>query len=442
MRGHVRQVPGCKTWWAIYELGRQPAQRCNVCNTRFWIDRRPLKECPKCGGVLVERSERRQATRSGFKTKKEAENALNDLLSELQHGTYVAPVKMTLAEFLKDEWLPAIRHTVRPTTLAGYECNIAAHLTYGFGATQLAKLTPSALNRFYGKLLSEPRMSRKKPKEKDEKKETTVADSPETEVKPKPLSPTTVRHIHALLHRALGDAVKWGKLPKNPADGASPPRTTRNPSEMKTWSAKEVKTFLTQTRESQLGPLWHVLATTGMRRGEALGLHWADVDLDGGAGAGPAIRVRQALVSAGYKVSVSEPKSPRGRRVVPLDPVTVAALKEWQERQQAQAEEWDDLWTVSGLVFTREDGIAWHPDRVTKLFGKAVVASKLPRIRLHDLRHTHATLALGTNIHPKVVSDRLGHSTVAFTLDVYSHCVPALAQDAADKVAALVFAAD
>jgi integrase len=122
--------------------------------------------------------------------------------------------------------------------------------------------------------------------------------------------------------------------------------------------------------------------------------------------------------------------------------VTVTILKEWQERQQAQAKDWEELWTDTGLVFTRENGTAWHPDRVSKLFEQAVFASKLPRIRLHDLHHTHATLALGTNIHPKVVSDRLGHSTVAFTLDVYSHCVPALAQDTAGKVAAPVFAAE
>jgi integrase len=430
-----------KTWQLIYELGEQSAQRCVDCRKRFWVERRPLEVCPSCGAQLVLGVERRQGCRSGFRTKKEAETALNDVLGELQHGTYVQPARITLAEFLNDEWLPAIEHTVRPTTLVGYRCNVAAHLTYGFGATPLQKLTPSAINRLYIKLLSEPRMSRKKPKDKP--KEEDKKESAEPEEQPKPLSPTTVRHIHALLHRALGDAVRWGKLQRNPADAADPPRKSLTATnEMKSWSAKQLHTFLDAVKDERLGPLWHVLATTGMRRGEALGLRWADVDLDGMRGTGPTISVRQALVSAGYQVSFSEPKTQKGRRTIALDAGTVSVLSEWRDRQEAEAEEWGKLWTATGLAFTRENGTAWHPDRVSKLFEEAVLASKLPRIRLHDLRHTHATLALGTNIHPKVVSERLGHSTVAFTLDVYSHCIPALAQDAADRVAALVFAAE
>ena len=294
MRGHVRQPPGMKTWQAIYDLGEQSAQRCESCGRRFWIERRPLKECPRCGGKLQERRERRQACKSGFLTKKEAEIALNDILGSLQHGTYVQPVKVTLAEFLKEEWLPAIEYTMRPTTLVGYRCMIAAHLSHGLGATPLQKLTPSAINRFYGKLLTEPRTSRRKPKEK----EKTKAIEPESELKP--LSATTVRHIHALLHRALGDAVRWGKLQRNPCDAADPPRMSRiGTSEMKSWSAKELQTFLSMTKDDRLNPLWHALATTGMRRGEALGLRWADVDVDGVNGTGPLLMVRQALVSAG-----------------------------------------------------------------------------------------------------------------------------------------------
>jgi len=440
MRGHVRQPPGMKTWQLIYELGEHSAQRCVDCRKRFWVERRPLDECPRCGGQLVQRVERRQGCRSGFRTKKDAEAALNDLLGELQHGTYVQPAKITLAEFLSGEWLPAIEHTVRPTTLVGYRCNIAAHLTYGFGATPLHKLTPSAINRFYGKLLTEPRVSRKKPGDKPKKDHGKEPAEPEKQ--PMPLSPTTIRHIHALLHRALGDAVRWGKLQRNPADGADPPRPMRSDAnEMKSWSAMQLRTFLDMTSDERLGSLWHILASTGMRRGEALGLRWTDVDLDGGNATGPAIHVRQALVSAGYKVSFSDPKTQRGRRTIALDLRTVSVLREWRDRQQGEAEDWGELWTDTGLVFTRENGTAWHPDRVSKVFKDAVKASGLPRIRLHDLRHTHATIAFGANVHPKVVSDRLGHSTVAFTLDVYSHCIPALGRDAADRVAALVFAA-
>jgi integrase len=128
--------------------------------------------------------------------------------------------------------------------------------------------------------------------------------------------------------------------------------------------------------------------------------------------------------------------------MIALDAGTVTVLREWRERQEAEAKDLGPLWTDTGLVFTREDGTAWHPDRISKLFERAVSASGLPRIRLHDLRHTHATLALEASISPRLVADRLGHSTVAFTLDVYSHCIPDVARDAAEKIAALVAAAE
>jgi integrase len=319
-----------------------------------------------CGGQLILRLERRQGCRSGFRTKKEAETALTDILGDLQHGTYVQPAKISLAEFLKQEWLPAIEHTVRPTALVGYRCIIAAHLTYDFAATPLQKLTPSAINRLYGKLLLEPRVSRKKQieKPKDKPKEEDKRKPAAPEEQPKPLSPTTVRHIHALLHRALGDAVRWGMLQRNPADAADPPRLSRvGKSEIKTWSPKQLKEFLSKTKGERLNPLWHTLATTGTRRGEALGLRWDDVDLDGTNGTGPLLKVRQALVSAGYKTCLSDPKTSRGRRAIALDAGTVAVLKEWGEVQQAERKHRGKLWIDAGLVFTRENGAAWHPGR-------------------------------------------------------------------------------
>lgn len=434
MRGHVRRPAGMKTWQVIYELGDQQAQRCQNCGKRFWVERRRLRVCPACGGELKERLERRQGCKSGYRTKKEAETALNDILGTIQNGTYVQPAKITVREFLEEQWLPAITPTVRATTLVGYKCLISAHLIPGLGSTLLQKLTPSAINTFYGKLLSEPRASRKKPKEEDKEKPVEPEDPP------KPLSATTVRHVHMTLHRALRDAVRWGLLQQNPADKADPPAArVTEANEMKTWSAKELKKFLEATKDDRLHPLWRTLASTGMRRGEALGLRWSDVDLGANR---PSLMVRQALVAAGYEVGFSEPKTKRGRRTIWLDSQTVETLEVWRDVQDGERRSNPELWTETGLVFTRENGTAWHPDRISKLFEEAVSASRLPRIRLHDLRHTHATIALGASIHPKVVSDRLGHSTVSFTLDVYSHCIPALAQDAADKIARLVASAD
>ena len=174
---------------------------------------------------------------------------------------------------------------------------------------------------------------------------------------------------------------------------------------------------------------------TGMRRGEALGLRWEDVDLEAGR-----LSVRRALIPNGKVVVVSEPKTARGRRSIALDPATVEVLKS-QAAGQLEDQAKSTAWIEGGLVFTKEDGEAWHPEVVSRLFRQAVKRSMLPAIRLHDLRHTHATLALRAGIHPKVVSERLGHATIAITLDTYSHAIPAMQEEAAVLIADLVMAA-
>ena len=174
---------------------------------------------------------------------------------------------------------------------------------------------------------------------------------------------------------------------------------------------------------------------TGMRRGEAIGLRWSDVDLEAGR-----IAVRRALVPNDREVFVSEPKTVKGRRVIAIDQGTVEVLKGQAARQLEEQGKWDEAWVETGLVFTQENGAALDPEAVTRYFRRAVKESMLPPIRLHDLRHTHATLALQAGIHPKVVSERLGHATVSITLDTYSHAIPAMQEEAAALIAGLVFA--
>lgn len=242
-------------------------------------------------------------------------------------------------------------------------------------------------------------------------------------------------HIHATLHRALRDAVRWGRLTRNPAEYAVPPRASAlRSSELKTWSAEQLADFLEHVRPDRLYAAWVLAATTGLRRGELLGLHWSDIDLDEAR-----LSVRRSLVSVGYAVRISEPKTRRGRRQIALDKTTVSALLGHRRRQMQERLSWGPAWVDSGFVFTKEDGTPLHPDRFTKLFAQRVKSSGLPRIRLHDLRHTHATLALQAGRHPKVVSERLGHANVSITLDVYRDVIPAMQKEAADLVAELVF---
>jgi integrase len=139
-------------------------------------------------------------------------------------------------------------------------------------------------------------------------------------------------------------------------------------------------------------------------------------------------------------VIVSEPKTARGRRSIALDPETVEVLKAQAASQLAEQQQWGEAWTDTGYIFTKEDGTPYHPEIVSRYFRQAVKEAKLPKIRPHDLRHTHATLALRAGIHPKVVSERLGHATVSITLDTYSHAIPALQEEAAVLIAGLVFA--
>ena len=408
MRGHLRKR---RTWEYILELGPQPAQRCARCGRRHWVEGRERKTCPACSGDLRETSERRQRCQAGFATRKVAQAALTTVLCGLESGACCERKDVTLGEFLREEWLLAIESTIRSTTHASYATHIQKHILPSLGQVKLQKLTPVMINSLYAQLL----------------KDGKVCGSGG-------LSANSVRRVHATLHRALNDAVRWDRLFRNPCDAADPPRVGADREERtQAWTSLELRQFLKAVRNERLYPLWLTLAMTGLRRGEALALRWSDVDLERAR-----LSVRRSLVPINGTVEVHEPKTSRGRRLVALDPFTVSVVRAWCRRQKEERLEWGPAWTDSGLAFTRPDGKLIHPERVSKAFRAAVKRTGLPQIHLHDLRNTHATLALAAGIHPKVVSDRLGHSTVAITLDIYSHAIPALSEEAAATVAALV----
>jgi integrase len=348
--------------------------------------------------------------KAGFASKREAQEALTQVLASISTGTHIEPSKVLMSEFMTGEWLPAIRATIRPTTYLSYQGHVECHIIPALGTLPLQHVSAAHINAFYSRLLSDGRGHDKGG-----------------------LSPATVRRVHATLHRALHDAVRWNRLVKNPVDAADPPRVTSTDLEMKVWSAKELKVFLASERESRLYPLWLTLATTGMRRGEVLGLRWQDVDLEART-----VSIRQTRVMTGYQPLLSTPKTRRGKRLVALDGATVATLREHRRRQKEERLAAGPLWKDSGFVFTKEDGEPYHPERVSRLFQGAAKRAGLPRIRLHDLRHSYATLAPASGVHPKVISERLGHASIAITLDTYSHAVPALSEEAAERVAALV----
>ena len=240
----------------------------------------------------------------------------------------------------------------------------------------------------------------------------------------RPLSPKTVRYVHTTLRRALRDAVADGLVARNVAAQARAPRARRV--ELHTWTAVQVGTFLASVREDRLYPAWLLLATLGIRRGELLGLRWIDADLTTGR-----IAIRHTLVMVDGKPAMAEPKTAKGRRSLTLEPVVLDALRAHRTRQAAERLAWGADYTDSGLVITTEDGRPMHPETLSGLFVRQAKQAGLPQIRLHDLRHSVASILLARGVHPKVVSELLGHATIALTLDTYSHIIPSLQQEAA-----------
>ena len=410
MRGHIRRR-GEHSYEYIVDVGTAVAQRCQACNRRFWLERKPKTCCPRCGGELTETEERRRAIKGGFATRKECETALAKILAALEAQTFTPPTKVTVKQFLRDEWLPTVKGSLRPTAYASYAMLTREHILPRLGALQLQKLSPAAINGLYAELLEQGRVYGEGG-----------------------LSASSVRRVHAVLHKACRDAVRWGRLASNPVSCADPPKASSAQEEkLRVWNAEQLGSFLGSVESDRLFALWRLLAATGMRRGEALGLAWEDVDMEGGS-----VTIRRAWIPVNGVAQFSEPKSRRSRRTIALDPVTLEALKMHAARQADEQRHWLEGLVETDFVFTRPDGRLLVPWMVSRAFREHAASAMLPAIPLHGLRHSYATLALSSGVNPRIVSARLGHATVALTLDVYSHVLPQADREAADRIAALL----
>ena len=317
------------------------------------------------------------------------------------HAAGVTTDRLTVGAYLT-EWLELQRARVEPSTASSYAGVVANHLVPSLGTTTLEELRVTQIEALYARLLVDP--------------------GP----RGRPLSLRTVRYVHAVLHKALADAVRTELLARNVADRATVPKRDHGrpqaPRELRCWTAEQLRAFLDQTAGSPYGLLWRVAAATGLRRGELLGLRWDDLDLDGRT-----LTVRRALTFVDGEPRFKRPKTSR-TRTLRLDTTTLGFLALHRVAAEGDA---------CGLVFNHE-GEPIDPMTVTLAFRQAVARSGLPRIRLHDLRHTHATLLLAGGVPVKVVSERLGHATIALTLDIYAHVLPAMDGDAADRFGALL----
>lgn len=358
-------------------------------------------------GIEGATGKRRQMLRQGFGTKRQAETALTEMVHASDNGGLVARSTLRLGTFL-DDWVESQSQRLRPTTLHSYRI-ATGHVDKVLGRATLQSLNALQIEKFYA--------------------EMGVSGGS----KGTGLAAKTVRNIHVVIRKALSDAERLGLVQRNVASAARPPVAVRP--EFATWSSSEVREFFDTAKIDRLFAAFVLSATTGMRRGEVLGMRWNDVDFDAAQ-----LAVVQTITTAANKVIVSPPKTPRSRRTIYLDAQTLKVLREHRRKQSEERLAAGPTWVGSNtLLFTNEVGELVRPDLLTRTFTRLSRTAGLPIIRLHDLRHTYATLALKAGVHPKVVSERLGHATVAITLDLYSHVTPAIARDAADVVAAKIF---
>jgi integrase len=337
------------------------------------------------------------------KTRKEVAAKLKTALYEQQKGLLVTGPQQKVEQFLI-HWLEDVhKQSVRPRTYERYEEIIRLHLGPGVGHHLLEKLSPQHLQAFYKKKLDEG------------------------------LSPTTVVNLHNVLHKALETAVRWNLIARNPCNLVSPPRRKRF--EIQPLNIQQIHQLLAAARGHRLEALFILALATGMRRGELLALKWQDLDLEQGI-----LQVRRILTRIPSKLpgkgfEESEPKTDKGRRSIVIPPFVVEALKQHRIRQLEAKLKAGQGWQDHDYVFCTSIGTHLNPTKdVLNVLKSLLAKAGLPDIRFHDLRHSSATLLLSMKVHPKIVQEILGHSQISMTMDIYSHVLPTMQEEAMNKI--------
>ncbi len=373
MKGHIR-ARGKNTWAIKYELDPDPAT-----------------------------GKRRSKWVTVHGTKRDAQKELRRILHEIDNNQHVEPSRLTVGDFL-EQWLADhAQHNVGRKTFERYAEIVRKHLIPALGNHQILKLSPLQIQAYYSEALTNGRC------------DGTGG-----------LSKQTVKHHHRLLSQALRQAVRWQLLTRNPCEQVDPPRPDHT--EMSMVNHAEAARLLKGAESLRIYMPILMALTTGMRRGEILGLGWRDVDFERAR-----IGVTQTLEQTAEGLALKAPKTPRSRRTITLGPTALEALKRHKAQQAAQRLRMGPAYEDRGLVCAQLDGSPMSPREVSKEFSRLTSRLGL-RVRFHDLRHTHISHMLAEGIHPKIVSERAGHASVSITLDVYSHVMPGLQEDAANRV--------
>jgi integrase len=328
----------------------------------------------------------------------------------LKKGIIATRVKITVSQWL-DTWLETYAKVrVRQNTYEDYKRIVEGHLKPSIGSFNLKDLRPEQVQKMLNQKLASGRQR----------------DCGEHK-KGGPLSPRTVELIFTVLHSALEQAVKNQTLIRNICNAVDKPKKSKN--EFIPWTTEQMNHFLSSTKASRLFPVYITEWGTGLRRSELLGLKWEDIDLKRGM-----LTVRRAMVRVKSGYVFGDPKTKKSKRTIPLPERVTKELKAWKKRQAAENVAFEGEYNPLNLVFCNEAGQPMNPDFVSRSFKKDLEDAELPVIRFHDLRHGHATMLLELGENLKVVSDRLGHHSVAMTGDTYSHVQEKIQKEASNKL--------
>ena len=339
-------------------------------------------------------------------SRKDAERLAARLAAKL-NGRNDEGRSLTFGAYLVTMWLPGNKHELARSTWDGYRRKIERHILPTLGKVSIRRLKPHHLEALH-----------------DQKLHPTDGQ--------KPLAPKTVLEIHLIIRGALNDAVRRGIVTRNVAYVAHAPKLGAIPKvEQQAWTAQQLQGLLRAATGHRLFPALWLISTTGLRRSELLGLQWQDIDLETAT-----LSINRGLVSIGYETHESRGKTSNSRRAIDLDATTVQVLSawcDWQRTEQAVVGVEPTDW-----VFTNTAGEPIHPHSMSQTFERIVKRSGVPRIRLHDIRHTHGTLLIKAGVPVKVVSERLGHGNPAFTIDTYQHVLPGMQAEAARMFESLI----
>ena len=352
----------------------------------------------------------RQHSKAGFKTKGAAQKHLNVVVGKVTQGEWKPDKPVTVAELLNDHWLPSQKaRELRSATLAQYKGVVDNWIVPRLGALKVASLTPATVVEYMTALRSEPSAHGRAG-----------------------LSARSVQLATGILKSACSWAVGAEFIGRNPIASVRRPRA-QAPA-MKVWTADQARAFLTFTHDDRLSVAWALLLGRALRRGELLGLKWPAVDLEGGA-----LRIDTTLIIANGRTAESRPKTAAGRRQIPLDPTLVGLLRSHRARQAAEKLAAGEAYDDGGYVIADELGHPYYPGTISVLFKRRAKAAGQAILRLHDCRHTAASLMLADGVPVKVVSEILGHASPVITLSVYAHVLPGMAEQAGAALSAQLF---